>query len=365
MNKGKLRPELELMLRLSHPSCTEQKAHTLLSNLPVDFDWQYFIDRAIATHFAGYLLPYPTLNETFYPEGILKKIKAYQHRILLHGTLLREACLKIATILNQEKKPYAILKGFDLHFRNSISLKTRQISDIDILIDENDLESIAHVLEAQGYTIIRHQYKSKWHQQWLKTHAPMSAKQESVSIDIHTNAVDQVHQIPFEINLKELSQISVNGTQVNMLAPEVSNLFLKVHAYKHLNALSNLKPSMLIDLYQLNQSTAAKENELNKMIYEMDGFTNRVHTLNFNQKHLFDQFFLKQLAGEKLNLTFRIKRIFKRLRPVKSIYKSIVLLYFDLFPQKSFLIYRFGNGNYVLLLFKRIFDAFGKSYGEK
>lgn len=361
MNKGILRPELELMLRLSHPSCTEQKAHALLSNLPDHFDWQYFIDRAIATHFAGYLLPYPTIDETFYPEGILKKIKSYQHRILLHGTLLREACLKIATILNQEKISYAILKGFDLHFRNSISLKIRQVSDIDLLIDENDIESIANILEALGYTIIRHQYKSSWHQKWLKTHAPLSAKQESVSIDIHVSAVDQTHQIPFEINLQELSQICVYGTQLNMLNPDLSNLFLKVHAYKHLKALSNFKPSMLIDLYELNPSSTTKENELNKMINEMDLFINRVRSLNFDPKHPFDQFFLKQLAGENISLTLRIKRIFKRLRPVKSIYKSMVLLFFDLFPQKSFLIYRFGNGNYVLLLLKRIYGAFGKS----
>jgi hypothetical protein len=147
MSKQSLPKELETLLRLTKPKIDELSYETILKQITSSFNWTYFLERAIATNLAGYLLPYPVIGRQYFPPFIDDQIRGYQRKIQLHSSFLREAILEFVPQLDQAKIPYALLKGWDLHFRFGISLKERQISDIDLLIDAKDLNQVQAFFE--------------------------------------------------------------------------------------------------------------------------------------------------------------------------------------------------------------------------
>ena len=229
MSKAQLRPELLALLQLSAPSASEIEFEGILRSLPAAFNWNYFLERAIATNLAGYLMPYPELAEKHYPTQVYQKIKSYQQRILLHSTFLREAILALTPHLDAAQIPYALLKGWDLHFRHGISLKQRQISDIDLLIAEKDLDRLETLLQVNGYQTKRHVYKSGWHARWLPTHAPLFARKDQVLIDVHTKAFSSEHSISWELNLSQIETFQIQDTSLSLLNQSRSELFLVLH----------------------------------------------------------------------------------------------------------------------------------------
>ena len=217
MSSKQLQPELRSLLQLSTPSVSENEFEAILQSLPSSFNWPYFLERAIATNLAGYLLPYPELAEKYYPTQVYQKIKSYQQRILLHSVQLREAILALAPQLDAAEIQYALLKGWDLHFRHGVSLKQRQISDIDLLIAEKDLDRLETLLQVNGYQTKRHVYKSRWHARWLPTHAPLFTRKDQVLIDVHTKAFSSEHSISWELNLSQIETFQIQDTSLSLL----------------------------------------------------------------------------------------------------------------------------------------------------
>lgn len=354
MSKAHLRPELLTLLQLSAPRVSENEFEAILRALPTSFNWSYFLERAIATNLAGYLLHYPELTEKYYPEFVYKKIKAYQQRILLHSILLREAILDLVPKFNEQQIEFALLKGWDLHFRYGISLKQRQISDIDILIHKKDLDQLERLLQQNGYQTSRYNYKSRFHQKWLPTHAPLSAQKAGMMLDVHTKAIAKVHRItiPLELDKKQKIELA-EGAQIWVLNEAEAQLFSAFHAIKHLEALHDFKASQIrelnIDSCHYEQ-LGEKEKDL---LQKLTSFLMRLKTFQLNQNESYDAFYVQQLTGGKIPLQIKARQILQRLKFKTSFGKSIVLGYFDLFPSKAYLQQRFGQGNYWLLNLKR------------
>ena len=74
MSKAHLRPELLTLLQLSAPRVSENEFEAILRALPTSFNWSYFLERAIATKLAGFLLPYPALAQQYFPAFAFEKI---------------------------------------------------------------------------------------------------------------------------------------------------------------------------------------------------------------------------------------------------------------------------------------------------
>lgn len=354
MSKATLRPELDLMLRLSHPDCTQEMAQSLLADIPSTFDWTYFLERAIATHFAGYLLSHPELSEKYYPGFVYEKLKAYQQRILLHSTLLREALLAFIAQLDTAQIPYALLKGWDLHFRHGISLKNRQISDIDILIAEKDLIAVDNLLQDNGFQTKLHVYKSRWHEKWQPVHAPLFARKGAIMVDIHTKAIAKEHAIKWDFDLAELEKIQNQHQQITLLTRPNSELFLILHTLKHFESLHPLKASQIRDLWNIDFEFVNPPMGLKNKIRELQLFLKRIECSSLVLKQHYDLFFVHNLSGESLPFLMRCKRLIKRMKPKNGPVKSIILTFFDLFPQKQYLQRRFGDGPYMRLNLKRL-----------
>ena len=354
MSKAALGPELELLLKLSHPNCSLQAAQTLLEQIPAHFNWSYFLERAIATNLAGYLLPYPELAEKFFPAFVLQKIKAYQQRILLHSTLLREALLELSDYLTKADIAHAVLKGWDLHFRYGISLKKRQISDIDLLIDPSNLDQLEKILKQLGYTTKRHVYKSRWHEKWLPVHAPLLANKGAIMIDIHTKAMAREHALQWDFERNQHEKIQDQNLQIPLLTRQNSELFLILHTLKHFESLHPLKAAQIQDLWNIDFELVTAPMDLKSKIGELQLFLKRTEQFRLEVHNKYDNFFVHNLSGEKLPFLLRCKRLLIRIKPKNGLGKSLILTYYDLFPVKKYLQNRFGQGPYLLLNLKRL-----------
>jgi hypothetical protein len=355
MSKVHLRSELLALLQLSAPNVSESKFETILRALPTSFNWNYFLERAIATKLAGYLLHYPTLAQQHYPPFVLEKIKSYQQLILLHSTFLRADILELTPQLEAQNLDYALLKGWDLHFRYGVSLKERQISDIDILIRESDLSQLEVLLQQNGYRVMRYNYKSRFHQKWLPTHAPLSAIKGGKILDIHTTAFAKDHRIELPLNLANKARIELpEGGHLWVLNEAEAQLFLAFHAIKHLEALHDFKGAQIMEL-KIAGIDASKLRKKEKILLEkLVAFLDRANNLELDLNKIYDAFYMYQLAGGKAPFSIKCLRIFKRLQLKTSFLKSLVLAYFDLFPSKSYLEKRFGKGRYMALNLKRL-----------
>jgi hypothetical protein len=355
MSKAHLRPELLALLQLSAPSVSESEFETILHALPSAFNWRYFLERAIATKLAGYLLPYPTLAQQHFPPFVLEKIKSYQQLILLHSTFLRAEILELTPKLEAQKLDYALLKGWDLHFRYGVSLKQRQISDIDILIREKDLSQLEVLLQQNGYRVLRYNYKSRFHQKWLPTHAPLSARKDGMMLDVHTTAFAKEHRIELPLHLENKTKIALpEAAQVWVLAEAEAQLFLAFHAIKHLEALHDFKGAQILELKMAGIDASKLPKKEKILLEKLAAFLKRSDNLQLNLEESYDAFYLYQLAGGKAPLSIKYLRVIKRFKLKTSFLKSLILAYFDLFPNKSYLEKRFGKGSYIVLNLKRL-----------
>lgn len=358
MSKATLRPELDLMLRLSHPACTQEMAQSLLTDIPSTFDWTYFLERAIATHFAGYLLSHPDLSEKYFPTFVLQKLKAYQQRILMHSTLLREALLAFIAQLDTAQIPYALLKGWDLHFRHGISLKKRQISDIDILIAEKDLIAVDNLLQANGFQTKLHVYKSRWHERYQLQHTPLIAQKGIICFDIHICLFTSDE--PFQIDKQLLNQVQICNTEnqiIKVLDQDVSSLHFYLQLHKDFYYGPHFKPSLIIDFasYPFDHSTQnlAQKWNANKELSLIK------HTFQEIQSFVFSSEYSKQylyfLSGtplpKKIKLIKKWRNFYRRTSPF---WLRIPFAWYSLFPNKTYLRYYYGTGSYFNLWLKRL-----------
>jgi len=135
MSKQSLPKELETLLRLTKPKIDELSYETILKQITSSFNWTYFLERAIATNLAGYLLPYPEIGRQYFPPFVDDQIRGYQRKIQLHSIRLIDLLKDVVELLESQKIAYAVLKGCAGLIEGKYDYKKRQVSDIDILID--------------------------------------------------------------------------------------------------------------------------------------------------------------------------------------------------------------------------------------
>ena len=234
MSKQSLPKELETLLRLTKPKIDELSYETILKQITSSFNWTYFLERAIATNLAGYLLPYPEIGRQYFPPIVYDHIRGYQRKIQLHSSFLREAILEFVPQLDRAKIPYALLKGWDLHFRFGISLKERQISDIDLLIDAKDLDQVQAFFEQLGYTTTRYVYKSKWHERYQKQHTPLQAQKGQIYFDVHVCLFTEDEPYQININSLLLNRTLIDNHQVFVLEKKAAAVHFYLQLFKDL-----------------------------------------------------------------------------------------------------------------------------------
>ena len=231
-------PEAELLLCCARVDLNSNRVERIRSILGYGIDWAYLL-RVAVRHGMRPLL-YWHLNATYpeaVPRTVLKQFQDHFH-LNLQRNLLRTA--KLFGLLNMFKAhgivaiPY---KGPALASSVYGDLAFREFSDLDLLLDMQDVPMARKLLISQGY---RPQLNLNSVQQtaFLQSQCEylFERAEDRLFLELHWQITP--HHFSFPLDLKDLWErlvpVSVAGREVLTLSPEDLLLVLSVHGTKQL-----------------------------------------------------------------------------------------------------------------------------------
>jgi len=360
--------EVKAMIFLSNPEKSTSEKENYIKNLPNDFNWDFFEERTCKTNLTGFILSNEASIINMIPIKNLEVLKNYQNRILVHNLKLFDELKAIVINLESHKVKYAILKGWDVIVRGNYTMKQRQISDIDILIDPSDEKKALQVFEDNGFQLKQSPSKSNLHKKLNDSHAPIQGYKNGLSLDIHYSlfALNSGFKTSNHELLQSAEIVNFNGLSIRLLDESSASLFAILHTYKHLVGDTNYKVASLQDFYTYKISNlhdkAISWHALNAYTKTLDLF-NDFKNLNLKKTKL-NKIFFEHLTSESIRNFIGIKPIPKRLRITfdiiqKQLQTNPLLLFSFIFPQKLYL-KSFGEGSYSKLWFRRFLGLFRK-----
>jgi hypothetical protein len=189
------------------------------------------------------------------PQAIRNRLrKAYRNQATRNASLFFAAAQVLQSFAEQQL-PVIALKGLALAKDIYGDIALRPMSDMDLLLKEDDLVRAGRVLLALGYE----QEVPAW-ESMLKTyhHLPPFTKRSGTTIELHWNIVTP--DSPVEVDLDGLWArahfIKVDDVEVRAFSPEDQFLHLCIHACFHLQTGSDLIP--FCDLAGLMKAYAGK-----------------------------------------------------------------------------------------------------------
>ena len=325
-------------------------------------NWGIFVEHAEKSHLAGYFLQNIEKAEINLPQEIKSPLLQYQQRLFTHHLKILDVLLEFNLELKKSGIQHVFLKGIDLTIRGYSSLKVRQISDIDILVHVKDLNILQNALVNLDAKIKHMVFKSKKHQLSNSTHAPIQAKLRGVSIDVHTSLFGSTFgfKLKTEELLSSIEKHSFHGQLFHLLDEKNAALFCYLHAFKHLYFGSMLKVALIHDFsyYQMNGLSEYAENqssgkEFKKMIrFEQEILQNK------NQVDFMTHTLYRFLSQQRITLIESIILTLRKSSMLNLTRNSPGLVFYSIFPNKTYLNTYFGPGYYIKTWMKRIINFF-------
>ncbi|MGE5391240.1 MAG: nucleotidyltransferase family protein [Deltaproteobacteria bacterium] len=183
------------------------------------------------------------------PANILMTWKQLAHRIALQNAFYEVHTAAVCGLLNQSGIPYVILKGLSLADACYANRSIRQIGDIDILINPEDLPQVMPILQEQGYEFCPlpalEVLGPKALQVSLDTFHEITMTRDisffKINVDLHWQVNrflpgSPIHKIFPESDIPWLDhtrRLDVQGTQVSCLSFEGEFMFCVFHYVLH------------------------------------------------------------------------------------------------------------------------------------
>jgi hypothetical protein len=362
MKASSHREEITLLLELSIQRPSESEFSELLQNISTHFDWTYFLERAISSNLAGYLLSHPIQAKAHFPAFVFEKIASYQQRIQMHSLQLLDLLKELVGLFEAHLIDYAVLKGCAGLLNQSFSFKTRQVSDIDILIDPSKQKEVYALLQTNGFQMSTSIYPTKWHQKHPTDHAPMHAHKNGKIVDIHIRLfpVHTGYQIDtFEL-LKNRQTVVFDQTQYTLLGSKEAELFNILHTHKHLYFGNMFKAGGLPDLHQMDFPTyidLAQKWGATKQLAQMKDFWNSWLRREYNATFL-GKTALRFIENRPFTQEEKLITLYRRVFKSQKNLLHPMRLYGKLFPSKAYLNCYFGEGSYLAAWLRRFWKMF-------
>ena len=150
---SQLLPEEHLLLSLCRLNFTGKQEQDIKSLVLKISDWNYFIRQAnehgiIAL--AWYNI-FTTGNSQFIPDEIAQKLHAGYLKSLAYNTFVHNHLEEVASLTSVENISLVILKGLALEETVYGNKGLRQMTDIDILVKQEDAIKMRKILLGNGY----------------------------------------------------------------------------------------------------------------------------------------------------------------------------------------------------------------------
>ena len=335
-----------------------------------DVNWDVFVQHAHKSHLSGFIhwnfaspLKDKLKQEVWLPlqTQYVQILQSNLRFVALHEKMLQA--------LEGNNIPFAVLKGMDLLFRIYRELGIRHLSDIDLLILPEDLEKVKLLFESIGFKCKQSIDKSTFHERQFQLHAALQARFNGLNIDVDILLYDTFLGLDFptENLLKNRVKIYWKDQYTWVLKDSDAALFNILHLYVHLDKGNHFKMSSFIDVVKslpaLNYNVNKKRYDSNvqrKVEYVIDcliwlGLIKDEYLPNRKRAperyYFYLLFFLNEVNPTPLQL-LRYKFL-PRFFVYSLTWKSIPLLFREIFPSKRYLNYGSNNRNYISAWFKR------------
>lgn len=366
----KLSPEAQVLFLLCQTELSAADTAKIIEKTSTDFDWKRFVTLAVRTHLAAFAYQSIRTKTTIsIPEKSRNELKAYQLKILSINAVLFHEFDKLAAACSDKGLRILPLKG--IYFAEKIydNAPIRQLSDIDVLYQPIDKVAFLETVQELEWEITPYYYKSPFHKKHQKFHAPYQGTKGKITLDIHDLLINNnfTFQLPLAKILERAHSIEFRNNTVLALDEIDYLIFICLHAYKHLY-YGDIKISSFVDIYQflIKNQHIISANKLKERCLEFN-CTNEVNQLLscttellgkgtielFNQLLLqpintnFQEVILTTLLDKKMSVRSKINIEFVHRNTTKIGWKKIGLIWFDVFPNKEYLMIKHGKKTYL------------------
>jgi len=207
-------------------------------------DWESLVDWAF--HFKVRGLLYREIKSRNFPNELIpidvrNRLREAYRDLATKNTSLFFDAFKVLTSLADNQLPVIALKGLALAKNIYGDIALRPMSDMDLLVKEEDLVRAGRILLTLGYQ----QYFPAWESTGkVFNHLPPFTNKSGTVIELHWNIVTP--DIPIKVDIDRLWErtcfIEVDNLEVRVFSPEDLFLHLCVHACYHLETGLDLIP---------------------------------------------------------------------------------------------------------------------------
>ena len=329
-----------------------------------------FIKQAVLSHLSGFA--YRNLSpvkENVDPK-LCKQLELQYVQVLQGNHQFLNLHQQMVALLEANKIQFAVLKGLDLLFRTYREEGIRHISDIDLLILPEDLQKVTDLFKANGFKCKQSIDKSSFHEKHYQLHAPLQASLNGLNIDVHVLLFDTFlgFDFPTKPLLDQRLQMDWAQQHTYVLATKDAALFNLLHLYVHLDKGNHFKMSSFIDVqktisaldYPNNKAQYPKHIQV-KIEYVIDcmvwlGLLEHDFLPQRKKapaRYFFYLLFFFQAIQPTFGQTLRYK-FFPRLFLYQFSWKTLPLLFHEVFPSKRYLLYGTPNSSYLGAWWKRL-----------
>ncbi len=329
-----------------------------------------FIKQAVLSHLSGFVYRnLSSVKEQVDPK-LWKQLELQYVQVLQGNHQFLRLHQQMVQLFEQNQIPFAVLKGLDLLFRTYREEGIRHISDIDVLILPEDLQKVTDLFKANGFKCKQSIDKSSFHEKHYQLHAPLQASLNGLNIDVHVLLFDTFlgFEFPTAPLLSKRLQIDWEQQYTAVLDAKDAALFNLLHLYVHLDKGNHFKMSSFLDVqrtihaldYPHNKAQYPKQIQV-KIEYVIDcmvwlGLLEHDFLPQRKKapaRYFFYLLFFLQALHPTFGQTLRYK-FFPRLFLYQFSWKTLPLLFHEVFPSKRYLLYSAPNSSYLGAWIKRL-----------
>ena len=230
-----IRSEEKLILALCRLSFTEAQKERINDLIQSVNDWEYFVQIANAHGLAalsGYNLETVKSNNRI-PTEILSVLNNARLQSLSRNAFLYDTMNEVLDLLNKADIKTVLLKGMALEMTDYGNIGLRQMTDIDILIEQKRCIEARNILLHNGFESLP--IKSPLHKPILAytgKHLPSLIK-NGASVEIHHSLFGDKKNYLTRLLSHESIRTSLNKHPVYVPSSQMHFLFLVKHLYRH------------------------------------------------------------------------------------------------------------------------------------
>jgi hypothetical protein len=329
-----------------------------------------FIKQAVLSHLSGFAYRNLSPVKDNVDPKLWKQLELQYVQVLQGNHQFLNLHQQMVALLEANEIQFAVLKGLDLLFRTYQEEGIRHISDIDLLILPEDIQKVTDLFKANGFKCKQSTDKSSFHEKHYQLHAPLQASLNGLNIDVHILLFDTFlgFDFPTKPLLDKRLQMDWAQQHTYVLAPKDAALFNLLHLYVHLDKGNHFKMSSFIDVQKTisaldypNQKAEYPKPIQVKIEYVIDcmvwlGLLEHDFLPQRKKapaRYFFYLLFFLQAIQPTFGQTLRYK-FFPRLFLYQFSWKTLPLLFHEVFPSKRYLLYGAPNSSYPGAWLKRL-----------